>query len=111
MDTTLTRQPQEESGATPRRHVRHEVFEGAPWPEALAGAVVGAFLVMSLAFVQATTSWIDMGSPTLIPLLIIGALIGAAVSWVLARPKLERLATQEQRAEERGGMRRRGRAA
>ena len=111
MDTTLVRQPSEEHGAPPRRHVRHEVFEGAPWPEALAGAVVGAFLVMSLAFVQATTSWIDMGSPTLIPLLIIGALIGAAMSWMLARPKLERLAIQEARAEQRRDVRRQGRAA
>ena len=95
------RRPAVQDRAPQRLHVGAEVFEGSPWPEAAAGAVVGAFLVMGFGFVDATTSWIDMGSPTLIPLLIAGALLGAAGSWMLARPKLERLVVEEQRAERR----------
>jgi hypothetical protein len=63
------------------------------WPEALAGATVGGLLVLALAF----TPWrnaIDLDSPTLLPLLLIGALIGAAVSWFAARPELERITGQ-----------------
>jgi len=74
---------------------------GGPWPEALAGAVAGMVLVMALAFVPNWSFLIDLGSPWLAPLLVIGALIGAAISWMLARPKLERLIVEEERAERR----------
>lgn len=90
----------QERDSQPRRHVRPEVLEGPPVPEALAGAVVGMFLVMSLAF----TDWsflIDFSSPWLAPLLVLGALVGAAISWMLARPKLERMVVEEEQAERR----------
>ena len=70
-------------------------------PEALAGAVVGMFLVMGLAFVPGWSFLIDFNSPWLVPLLIVGALVGAAISWVLARPKLERMVVEEEQAERR----------
>ena len=60
------------------------------WPEALAGAIVGALLVLALAF----TPWrnaIDLGTPTLIPLLLVGAVAGGVISWFAARPELERI--------------------
>jgi len=59
-------------------------------PEALAGAIVGALLVLGLAF----TPWqsaIDLGSATLVPILLVGALVGGAISWFAARPELERI--------------------
>src|SRR5690349_520765 len=102
MDTPLMRQPTvQERDARPRRHVRPQVLEGPPVLEALAGAVVGMFLLMSLAFTPDWSFLIDLGSPWLVPLLILGALIGAAISWMLARPKLERMVVEEEQAERR----------
>lgn len=91
----------QERDAHSRRHVRPEVLEGPPIPEALGGAVVGAFLVMGLAFMPDWSFLIDLGSPWLIPLIALGAFSGAAISWMLARPKLERMVVEEQRAERR----------
>jgi hypothetical protein len=64
---------------------------GRPWPEALAGAVIGAMLVMAGAFVPQLSPYIDGTNPMLGPLLLVGALCGAIVSWFLAKPELQRL--------------------
>ena len=102
MDTPLMRRPAvQDRDSQPRRHVRPAVLEGPPVPEALAGAVVGMFLVMALAFVPDWASLIDLRSTWLLPLLVLGALIGAAISWMLALPKLERMVVEEEQAERR----------
>ena len=97
----MRRPTPQEPVAGHRRHVRPAVLEGPPVPEALAGAIVGMFLVMSLAFTPSWSFLIDFSSPWLVPLLVLGALIGAAISWMLARPKLERMVVEEEQAERR----------
>jgi hypothetical protein len=102
MDTPLMRRPTpQEPVVGHRRHVRPEVLEGPPVPEAVAGAVVGMFLVMGLAFIPDWSFLVDFNSRWLVPLLIVGALIGGAISWMLARPKLERMVVEEEQAERR----------
>jgi len=65
--------------------------DGRPWPEALAGAVIGAMFVMAGAFIPQLSPYIDGANPMLGPLLLVGALCGAIVSWFLAKPELQRL--------------------
>jgi hypothetical protein len=59
---------------------------GVPIPEMLGGAVVGALLTLFVAsFVPALNSLVLPGEPTVMIVVAVGALLGAAASWVLAR--------------------------
>jgi len=58
--------------------------DGPPWPEAIAGAVIGALLTFNLAFVPALASLVDPAWPGLWPLVVSGAALGAVVSYALA---------------------------
>jgi hypothetical protein len=61
------------------RHVEVE----RPWPEALAGAVIGLMLAMGIAFIPEASRLFDTLGTTVV-VLAAGALIGAAVSWWMA---------------------------
>jgi hypothetical protein len=66
-----------------------------PWPETLAGALIGAMLMLVLAFHPATASLIADGR-TAIVTMAIGALAGALVSWRLATPLMGKVTRLEQ---------------
>jgi membrane protein YqaA with SNARE-associated domain len=69
---------------------------GRPWPEALAGAILGFQITLALALVPVIGRLIE--SPATAPIILaIGAVLGAIVSWWIAgrsmgvaRTKLER---------------------
>jgi predicted membrane protein len=75
-----------------RTAVTHE----RPWPEAIAGAVIGFQLALVLALVPGLTRYVE--DPLIAPfILACGAVLGAAMSWLVAgrsiavaRAKLER---------------------
>jgi hypothetical protein len=57
---------------------------GPPIPEALGGAIVGAFLTSTLAFHPALAPLLDPFSVTFVPILLVGAALGAIVSYFIA---------------------------
>ena len=73
-----------------------------PWPETLAGALIGAMLMLVLAFHPATV-WLIADGRMAAVTMAVGALIGALVSWRLAMPlmgkvtRLEHEISEEQR--------------
>ena len=58
---------------------------GVPIPEMIGGAIIGATASMVLTYIQEWRSFLDPGSPGLYLVLGVAALIGAAISFVLAR--------------------------
>jgi hypothetical protein len=61
---------------------------GAPWPEALAGVLMGFLMLLGLAFIPPINPYIDPGWPGFWLLLVGTCLFGAVVSWLLASPTL-----------------------
>ena len=76
--------------------MKTQYLYGRPWPEALAGAILGFQITLALALVPALGRLIE--SPATAPIVLaIGTVIGAIVSWWIAgrsigvaRTKLER---------------------
>ena len=60
------------------------LLEGPPIPEMIAGAIAGAFLASTLAFHPGLAPLLDPFGPTFVPIIGIGALLGAVVSYVVA---------------------------
>jgi hypothetical protein len=57
---------------------------GPQIPEALGGAIVGALLTSTLAFHPALAPLLDPFSATFVPILLLGAALGAIVSYFIA---------------------------
>ena len=66
-----------------------------PWPEAFAGALIGAMLMLMLAFHPATAWLVDDGRMAIVTMTI-GALVGALASWRLASPLMGKVTRLEQ---------------
>jgi predicted membrane protein len=66
--------------------VRREIWaEGAPIPEMIGGAIIGALCSMILTYVPDLRGALDPSSVTLYLIVGAAALIGAVVSYFLAR--------------------------
>jgi hypothetical protein len=61
-----------------------QFFDGPPIPEAVAGSIIGAFLMSTLAFLPALAALLDPFSVTFVPMLLVGAALGAIVSYIVA---------------------------
>jgi hypothetical protein len=61
-----------------------QFFDGPPIPEAVGGGIVGAFLMSTLAFHPALAALLDRSIATFVPMLLVGAAVGAIVSYVVA---------------------------
>lgn len=66
-----------------------------PWPEALAGGVMGCLIALGLAFVPGLSRLVEQ--PSTAPfVLLVGALIGAALSWWAAARSMRKIVSAEQ---------------
>jgi hypothetical protein len=87
-----------------RKIVRREIWEeGVPIPEMIGGAIMGALFSMVLTYSPDLRGVLDPSSPTLYLILATAAVIGAVVSYFLAR---RHVAEVKQRVETRDASRR-----
>jgi hypothetical protein len=70
-----------------------------PWPEAAAGALIGAVLAACLALIN-TFEPLLQSPTTTIAVLGVGALVGAVASWFIAMPSMRAMARAEERVAE-----------
>lgn len=69
-----------------------------PWPEAAGGAIMGALLAMTIAFVPGLSVLIER--PETAPwVLVAGAVIGAALSYRVAGRSMRRILAAERTVE------------
>lgn len=75
---------------------RKVMTEGVPIPEMIGGAIIGALVSLVLTYVPELRWLMDPGSPVLYVTLAIAAVIGAVLSFFLAR---EHVVEVKERAE------------
>ena len=66
-----------------------------PWPEALAGAILGVLSSLFIAFLPAVSRFIE--DPATAPLVVLtGALVGALASWRIAGRSMRKIVRAEE---------------